>query len=251
MITLVRVELLKLRTTPALAVTAVGRPGPDAALRSSATSSWPVRTATRRWAAKPTSPRSSPSQQPCMAMAMFILGILLIGNEFRQRTIIGTYLAEPRRGHVLVAKLITMTVVGAALSALVFAATYAVVVPLYASKGVHHLDGSVAIGTVAFGTVIGGALFGLIGVALGALTRNSIAAIIGGLVWIQLIEIAILENAVPSLAKWLPTGAAQALTFTQAGADLLTPATAALVLVAWGLAIAVAATAISSRREVR
>jgi ABC-type transport system involved in multi-copper enzyme maturation permease subunit len=250
MITLVRVELLKLRTTPALAVTAI------AALALTLLSAVSNVLLAGQNGYPPLGSEANVTKvftQPaaCMAMAMFILGILLIGNEFRQRTIIGTYLAEPRRGYVLVAKLITMTAVGAALSALVFGATYAVVVPLYANKGVHHLDGSVAIGTVAFGTVIGGALFGLIGVALGALTRNSIAAIIGGLVWIQLIEIAILENAVPSLAKWLPTGAAQALTFTQAGADLLTPANAALVLVAWGVAIAVAATAISSRREVR
>jgi ABC-2 type transport system permease protein len=250
MITLIRVELLKLRTTPALAVAAA------AALALSLVSSLSgVLLAGHSGHPRlgSTANVTNVFTQPAAvtAMGMFILGILLVGNEFRQRTIIGTYLAEPRRGHVLVAKMITILVIGAALSAGVFAVTYAVVVPLYASKGVHHLDGSIAMGTVAYGTVIGGALFGLIGVSVGALTRNSIAGIIGGLIWIQLIEVAILENAVPGLAKWLPTGAAQALTFTQAGANLLSPANAAFILIAWGVAIAFAATAISSRREVR
>jgi ABC-2 type transport system permease protein len=250
MTTLVRVELLKLRTTPALAGTTV------AALVLTLLSSvsnvllagqdrYPPLGSTANVTKVFTQPAA------VTAMALFVLGVLVVGGEFRQRTIIGTYLAEPRRGHVLVAKMITVAVVGAVLSALVFAVTCAIVVPLYATKGVHQLEGSLALGTVGYGTVIGGALFGLIGVALGGLTRNSIAAIVGGLVWIQLIEIAVLQNAAPGLAKWLPTGAAQALTFTGAGADLLAPAAAALVLVAWGLGIAGAATAVSRRREVR
>jgi ABC-2 type transport system permease protein len=250
MITLIRVELLKLRTTPALLVSAVSM----IALSLLSSVSNVLLAGQNGYAAlgsQANVTRVFTQPGAVTAMGMFIVGVLTIGTEFRQRTIIGTYLAEPRRGHVLIAKLLTMTGIGALVSALVFASTYAVVVPLYASKGVHHLTGTVHLDTAVYGTVVGGALFALMGVALGALTRNSIAAIIGGLVWMQLIEVAILENAAPAAAKWLPTGAAQALTLTQPGVKLLTPALAAAVLVGWGLVIAVGATSVSSRREVR
>jgi hypothetical protein len=59
---------------------------------------------------------------------------------------------------------------------------------------------------------VAGARYGLLGVALGALTRNTIAAVLGGLAWVQIIEVGVLQHFVPALAKWLPTGAAVAIT---------------------------------------
>lgn len=41
------------------------------------------------------------------SMAMFILGVLVIAGEYRQRTILGTFLAQPRRGRILIVKLLT------------------------------------------------------------------------------------------------------------------------------------------------
>jgi ABC-2 type transport system permease protein len=247
---LIRVELLKLRTTPGLLVAVVSM----LALTLLSAVSNVLLAGQQGYPPLGSSDNVTKTfTQPAAvtAMGMFIVGVLCIGTEFRQRTIIGTYLAEPRRGHVLVAKMIAIGGVGAVLSALVFGVTWAVVVPVYAGKGVHHLTATVGLDTAAYGTVLQGALLGVIGVAVGALTRNSVIGIVGGLVWIQLIEAAILENAAPSFAKWLPIGAAQALTMAGSGLDLLAPAAAALVLAAWGVLIALAATAISSRREVR
>ena len=94
--------------------------------------------------------------------------------------------------------------------------------------------------------------FGLLGVALGALTRNTVGAIIGALGWVFLVEVAILQPLAPSLAKWLPTGAAIALTTpTEAGGTNLDPATAALVLVAWSAVVALVASRLTLTRELR
>ncbi len=77
---------------------------------------------------------------------------------------------------------------------------------------------------------------------MGALTRNTVGAIIGALGWVFLVEVAILQPLAPSLAKWLPTGAAIALTTpTEAGGTNLAPAAAALVLVAWSAVVALVA----------
>ena len=67
------------------------------------------------------------------------MGIIILAGEYRTRTILGTYLAEPRRGRVLVAKLVTVTGFGALLGALTFGLALAVAKVLYSAKGVHHL----------------------------------------------------------------------------------------------------------------
>lgn len=245
---LIRIEWLKLRTTFVLPITALITIG--LALASSISN---IVLAGRNGAppigtdANVTKVFNQPAAVTCMAM--FILGVLAIAGEYRQRTIMSTYLAQPHRSRVLLAKLLTMSVVGAALAAITFGVTLAAAVPIYAVKGVHTLN--VEVVPLWTGTIVGGACFAMLGVALGALTRNVVAAIVGGLIWIQLIEVALLQNAFPAIAKWLPTGAAVALTDTHRSAHLLAPAAGALILVGWAIGIAAVATRISARREVR
>ncbi len=181
---------------------------------------------------------------------MLVLGVMIGAAEHRHRTVIGTFLAEPRRGRVLASQMITAAVVGASGGAVIFVATYAVALPLYALRGVHKLP--VDMTGLALGTVLVTACYGLLGVALGALTRNTIAAIVAGLVWVTVIEVTLLQPLVPSLAKWLPTGAAVSLTVVHhPGDQLLSPGLAALVLGGWATAISLVAMSTSMRREVR
>ena len=182
------------------------------------------------------------------SVVMLALGVLVVAGEYRHRTIMQTYLGQPRRGLGLAAKLVTAGVLGAALAAVTFGLTYAVAVPLYRSRGVESLP--VDLGRLWVGAVISTAAYGLLGVALGALTRNTVAAIVGGIGWAMVIEAGILVTAVPDLAKWLPTGAATALTTTgEANAALLAPGAAALVLVGWALVISGIAARFSLSRE--
>jgi ABC-type transport system involved in multi-copper enzyme maturation permease subunit len=248
MTTLVRIELLKLRTTPALwaslALTLVltvvsvfttillaGQPG-----------------------TAPLGNHENVSKVLAVgaltSSVMLVLGILITAGEDRHRTHISTYLAEPRRGRVLLAKLLTAGGLGAVGGAGTFGLALAVAVPVYASKGVHALPVHVA--ALWLGTTLITGCYGLLGVALGALTRNTVAAVLGGLAWMVVVEVAILRPLVPSLARWLPTGAGVALTTAgDASHGLLPPATAALVLVGWATAIALVASRVSLRREPR
>ena len=248
MTNLVRVELLKLSTTPALYATlgivaVLCLAGAAANILLAGQTGVPPLGTTAN-AGKVLAIGSVTS------VAMLILGILISAGEDRHRTIIGTYLAEPHRGRVLLAKLLTGGLVGAALGAAFFAVTLAVALPLYAAHGVHHLPVDVA--ALALGTVLITCCYGLLGVALGALTRNTVAAIVGSLVWVGVVELAILQPLIPSIAKWLPTGAGVALTSVDPDtASLLPPAAAAAVLIGWAALIALTATRLTLGREPR
>jgi ABC-2 type transport system permease protein len=246
MTALIRLEILKLRTTPAFYVTVV------AAFALSLVSAVTNLLLPVKAGDPPVGSRAHVAHvlnQPgaVTSMAMFILGVLVVAGEYRQRTNLQTFLAEPQRGRVVLAKLITTGVLGALVAAVTYAVTVAAVVPVYAGKGVHHLP--VDITSLGLGTVLSGACYGLLGVAVGALARNTVAAIIGGLIWIQLVEVGILENAVPSMAKWLPAGAAQGLTAVERSSHTLPQALAAIVLVGWAAVLVAAATRLSIRRE--
>jgi ABC-2 type transport system permease protein len=247
MTNLVRVEFLKLRTTPALFVTLA------VTLLLTVTS---VLTTTLLAGRQGTAPLgSSENVGKVLAVGaltstvMLVLGIMISAGEDRHRTIIGTYLAEPRRSRVLLAKLVTAGAVGAVGGAATFGFALGVAVPLYAAKGVHHLPVDVA--SLWLGTTLITACYGLLGVALGALTRNTVGAIIGALIWVTIIEVTILQPLVPAIAKWLPTGAGVALTTATSSGNLLSPPIAALVLVGWAGLVCLVASRITLGRELR
>jgi uncharacterized membrane protein len=247
MISLVRIELLKLRTTPAALV----------ALALAFVLTVASVLTTILLAGQPGTARLGSVENVSQVLSigvvtsfsMLILGVMLSAGEERHRTSVGTYLAEPRRGRVLLAKLVTAGLVGTVGGTVVFGLDLAIAVPVFAARGVHHLP--VHIASLWAGTTLLTACFGLLGVALGALTRNTVAAIIGALVWAAVIELSFLQPLFPSLAKWLPTGAAVSLTVATDHRDLLPPAMAALVLLGWAMAVALAATRFTLGREPR
>ncbi len=182
-------------------------------------------------------------------MVALAMGIVMVAGEYRHRTIVGSYLAEPRRSRVVVAKLVTAAGLGAVTGAVAFGLAVVVGVPMLFAKGVHHLP--VDATRMWCGAVLASGCFGMLGVALGAAARHPVGAIVGAIIWVQIIEVGVLQPSVPSLAKWLPTGAGVAL--TSAGKDaasLLAPGPAALVLVAWAAVVTAISAKVSLSREV-
>ena len=184
------------------------------------------------------------------SMTMLVLGILAVAGEYRHRTILGTFLAEPHRGLVLGVKLAVMGALGLVAGAMQFGFALAIAVPMYAAHGIHSLPADVT--QLWWGAALASGTYAMLGVALGALTRNTVAAVLGALAWVQVVEVGILQGAVPSVAKWLPTGAAVAVTGSATPVPgLLAPAAAAAVLIGWTAALALVATRVSLRRELR
>jgi len=182
-------------------------------------------------------------------VVMLILGILAAGSEFRHRTIVPVLLATPHRARVFAVKVAVIAVLGAVFGALVFGLGYITIVVTLATHGIHHLPAGV--GSLYLGAVISSACFGMIGVALGALTRNTIGAIVAAITWALFIELVILNTVVPSIEKWLPTAAAVGLT-NAPGPDpsrYLSPMTAGLVLTGYAVALLVAASRTTMHRD--
>ena len=139
---------------------------------------------------------------PIVVVAMLILGILAAGGEFRHRTIVPALLATPRRAQVFAVKVAVIALFGAVFAAVIFGLGLGTIAGVLAAHGFHTLPA--AAGRMYLGTVIAGACFGMIGVALGALTRNTVVAIVAAVGWALFVEVITLGNVAPSLAKWFP-----------------------------------------------
>lgn len=182
-------------------------------------------------------------------VAMLVLGIITAGGEYRHKTIIPAVLIAPRRGGLVIAKAIAIAVAGAGLSTLTFGLGLATAVAALSVHHLHHLPPDT--GRLFAGSVIAGTLFGLIGVALGYITRNTVIAVVGAVGWVLFGELAILHTVAPHLAKWLITGAATALTDpTVNGSMALAPATAVAVLSAYAIALFATACGLVLHRDI-
>lgn len=179
-----------------------------------------------------------------------VLGILIVTGEFRHGTITQTFLVSPVRSRVVGAKLVAALVAGLAFGALSSLLAAVISVPWLAAKdvSVSLLGGDVVAPVLA--VVASAALFAVIGVGVGALIRNQVAAIIVALVWQFVLE-SLVVALLPSVGRWLPQGAARALAQeTLSDGSLLSPGAGGLVLLAYGAAFAVIGTRLLVQRDV-
>lgn len=183
-----------------------------------------------------------------MSLLALVFGILAVASEYRHRTITDTYLATPRRGRVVAAKLVVHTAVGAAFGIVVAAtALLATVAAVAATSGSADLSDADVWRTLA-GGVVWNAAFAAIGVAVGALIRNLAAAIAAALAWIALVE-GLIGELFTGLRRWLPFAAGQALGRLE-GAPDVSQWLAAVVLFTYAAVLTTAAIATTVRRDV-
>ncbi len=177
-----------------------------------------------------------------------LAGIMLVTSEYRYGTIRPTFLVTPERRRVLRAKLAAGALAGVAFGVLGGVLGFAVGYACLAGRGIHYALSGGQTALLLAGTVVGTALWGAIGVALGALMRNQVGAIIGLLAWGFVVE-NLLFALVPDLGRLGPVHAQDGLMgiTTQ---HLLDAAPGGLILLAWAAALAVAGTTVAVRRDV-
>jgi ABC-2 type transport system permease protein len=122
------------------------------------------------------------------AVLAMILAITMVTTEFRHGTITPTFLAAPGRERVLASKALAGTIVFLFFGALALAVVAAVALPWLTITGdeIHLLEGEVA--TRAAQTLLSVVLWGLMGIAIGSVVHGQVAALVGTLVWIFVVE---------------------------------------------------------------
>lgn len=159
-----------------------------------------------------------------------IAGIIGTAGEFRFGQADQTYLSHPRRQRVLSAKLVVFGVLGLVFGLVAAAVTVATVWLWFSSKG-DSLTWTASVWLTLLGAVLSAVLFGLLGVGIGASTRNQVSGIVAGLAWLVILE-PILFQASNAAGRWLPGMSAEALRrVPQEG--MLSMATGTGVLVLW------------------
>jgi len=213
-----------------------------------------------------------------------VLGVLIITGEYRHKTVTPTFLAEPRRGRVVMAKLGTAFGGGVALGVLTMLMGLVLGFVLVAVK-VHSCLTSLSragvqqglsqtmcraqhglyfVATthemwhewsrIAPGVILGTGLFAIYGLGLGALLKNQVVAIVVGLGFTLVVE-TIIGAIWPSIGEYLPGQAATAL--EDAGRTTFGETTrllpwwgGAVMLVVYGVALSVVGTLTTLRSDV-
>jgi ABC-type transport system involved in multi-copper enzyme maturation permease subunit len=185
-----------------------------------------------------------------VTVLFLILGIIGMTQEYRHRTATPTFLTTPRRGRVVIAKLVAYALAAVPFALVVLAVNYGVVAVAAGARGaVPSLTGDNLQVLANSGLAL--VVYTVIGVGLGALVRNQVGAIVGALVYLFVVESIVRQiSAIADAYKWLPGGALEALTATFQGPDLLERWQGGLLLLGYGLLAALLGTLLAVRRDV-
>ncbi len=180
-----------------------------------------------------------------------VLGVLIIGQEFRHNTIRVTFTAEPRRARVLAAKALVVTATGLVVGLIATVFSYAIGNAIMTSRGLDvTLQGSTQARAIV-GSVVLFALYGIVGLGVGSIIRATAGAITLVVVWPVIVE-SIIKGFLPKIGKWLPFNAGSQLTNTDATinhSEALSPRAGGLVFLIFALVLLAVGTALVSRRD--
>lgn len=189
-----------------------------------------------------------------------VIGALAVTGEFRHRTITPTFLVEPRRGLVLGSKLLVQLVVGAGFGLAGTAGAVLGGAPLLAVAGHPTWLGDSRVQLDLVCCVLALALWAVVGVGVGSLLTNQVAAVVAILAFTQFVE-PILRLGLAAVdplsgaSKFLPGAAAEALAgasfySTSGMAGLLGRWEGGLVLLGYAVLLAVLGRVTTLRRDV-
>jgi ABC-2 type transport system permease protein len=211
---LVRIELLKLHTSRSsygMAAVAVLLTAFDAVLRGSRAGHG--NTPSLSTAAGLTAIATLTGFAMVMAT---VLGAVVATGEYRNATATLTYLDCPRRGRVLLAKLVAACLAGLAFGALGAAVTTGVGLGFVAGHGEPVLLGVATLARYGAGAMLGAGSLAALGVTVGSLVRSQLPAVVGAVVWALFVE-SIVGGFFNAIDPYLPFTAASTLAGARLG----------------------------------
>lgn len=182
------------------------------------------------------------------AIFAIIIGARVFTDEFRHSTIVHTYIADPNRRASTAAKTAVAGLAGLLTGTVVVAALLVVSLIMAATSGGQvSLHGSDLLPTA--GLLAGMSLWAVMGAGFGAIVRNQVAVVAGGLIWILMLEnlgAALLKEA----GRYLPGQAVHAMAQTRDALKLLDPGSASVLMAAYAMLFVTAGLAIIRRRDI-
>ncbi len=183
-----------------------------------------------------------------IATILIIFGVVGATGEHRHGTITSTFLIVPDRVRATLSKLLAYAAAGVLFAVLIQIVAAAIGLTLVsgepgAAPGVGDLLELTGLGALAC------ALSAALGVAVGALIRNQVAAVVGALAWLFILE-STLIGLVPSVGRFTVSGATSSLLPSMQIDDGLSQVAGGLVLLAWVLVLSAAAVLADRARDV-
>jgi ABC-2 type transport system permease protein len=136
-----------------------------------------------------------------------VLGTTISSSEFRLKTVTGTFLDQPRRGRVLVAKVVAALPVGALVGLAGAATASAIGLGFAAARGYAVALPASTIVRFGVGAVAGSALLAGVGAGVGMWVRHQVGAIVAVFTWGFVVE-EIVGGVLKEVAPFLPYTAA-------------------------------------------
>ena len=177
-----------------------------------------------------------------------LAGIMLFTSEYRYGTIRPTVLFSPHRSRLVVAKITAGALAGLAFGIIGEGLVYSIGTTILTTRHIALLMTGANVTELIAGAVVGAALWGALGVGLGAVVANQVGAVISLLAWGFVAE-NVVFGFVPKVGRFLPVHAADSMMGPLQ--DRLLPGNVGtLVVVAWTLVLAVAGVVLVKRRDV-
>lgn len=177
-----------------------------------------------------------------------LAGIMLVTSEYRFGTIRPTFLFNPSRGRLFASKIAAGALAGIIFGVIGEGLVYSIGLIILKARGIPFSLSGGNITVLLVGAVAGTALWGIIGVGLGAIVPNQVGAVISLLAWGFVVE-NLVFGFLPSIGRFFPVHAQDSMMglTTQ---HLLSGAAGAAVLVAWTVALASIGLTMLKRRDV-
>ena len=185
-------------------------------------------------------------------LAVCVLGVLVIANEYSSGTIRASLLAVPRRTPMLIAKAAVFAVIVFVVGEIAAFSAFAVGAPILHSK-VPVSIGDPGVFRAIIGAGLYGAVLGVFSIAIGAIVRHTAGGIAGIIAFV--LVLAPLTQLIPGsigdhVYAYLPTSAGQLMVNARQGPkDLFTPWQGFGVMCLWTAVLMLVANYLLMRRD--
>lgn len=185
-----------------------------------------------------------------VGIVLAVLAVLLITNEYRSGQISTTLLSVPRRTPVVVAKAVIIAAVSFNIGVVSSAIGFAVAPAILAAGGYSYVLDTPELVRLVLGSGLYLAAIGIIGLALGTIIRNVVAAVLATIVFLVIVPVIpqMFSEYGTEITRFFPIQAGSLL-LARVGTDPMGPWIGSAVLLIWTLALFVVAAITFKRRD--